>query len=654
MARWKSWILPALLAVAQLAYWPAPVLDRADPTRTAAAVAIIAVVGGGLVLRRRRPVVAVAVVAGGLALGVWATPQQEYFVPGDALLVLSAAESIALFHVALRCSRRTTLLAVAGLLGLQAVLVVGDEPLDLLVSVVFYAVVVAFGRARRRWLDDRAAAAHRLAEAEQARRDAAAAEQRRLARDLHDVTAHHLTSIVVNASAAQFIGRPELRSEALEFAARTGQETLTALRELVAVLPQAPATSDLADLADDFRQLGQVVHVDVSGEPPPAQAEALHGIAREALTNTLRYAPGATVRLSRTYDESGATLVVEDDGAAAPIEGLGSGRGLTGMRERAAAFGGTVTAGPRTEGGWRVRAELPAVAAPARLRVWLRSQVVLDAGLTLLTLLLPLSGMTVLLEESDVSPAAGTLILLAVLAHAAPLLRRRQRPWTVLIAVALTGWLGPLLVAVGIAPAEDAWLFLFSFGADLAAAYAVAAYATRPKLTWIGLVAGLVSASVGLAVLLAVSGTAADEAYVGAPPPGGPAPTVFLMIFTAACAWFALALPFTAAWLAGWATRRRRERRVRTEEGAVAVVSADAWHRARAERARVADGLRASVLTSATRVTEAAQRDDLDGVLDAARAALTAMRGLLDGLRPAQTPGREPAPSREVPSSESV
>nr|WP_255643361.1 histidine kinase [Actinoplanes polyasparticus] len=652
MGRWRSWVLPALVVVAQLAYWPVPVLSRADPTRLAAAVAVIAVVGGGLVLRRRRPVVAVTVVSGGLALGTWATPQQEYFVPGDALLVLAIAESVALFHVALRCSRRTTTLVVAGLLVLQAVLVLGDDPLDLLISVAFYALVAAGGRVRRRWLDDRDAAAHRLEQAEQARRDAAAAEQRRLARELHDVSAHHLTSIVVNASAAQFIGRPELRAEALDFAARTGRETLAALHQLVDVLPRAQEPTNLADLADDFRQLGQIVHVEVTGDPPPEQAEALHGIAREALTNTLRYAPGATVRVSRTYDRTGATLTVEDDGAAAPVEGLGSGRGLTGMRERAAAFGGTVTAGPRTEGGWSVRAVFPAVAAPVRLRVWLRSQVVLDAGLVLLTLLLPLSGVALMIEEGSVPPAAATLLLLAVLAHAAPLLWRRKHPWTTTIAVALTAWLGPLLMAVGLAPPEEAWLFVFNFGADIAAAYAVAAYATRPKLTWIGLVGLVFSSALSFAVLLALSDGAGGEAYGGAPPPLTPAETVTLVLFTAVCAWFTLAVPFGAGWLAGWDARRRRQRRLRNEEGAVAVVSADAEQRARDERARVAAGLQTSVLAAAGRVTQAAERDDLDGVLDAARAALTAMRGLLDNLRPAQqTPAHQ---TPEVPSSESV
>ncbi|MBU2670782.1 hypothetical protein KOI35_45505 [Actinoplanes bogorensis] len=640
MSRWKVWLLPALLAAAQLAYWPSVPSSTLD----AAGAALIVVVAAGLCLRRDRPVTAIAIVSGGLALGTWALPQQEYFFPGDALLVLAVAELVALFHVALRRDRRTTVLVVGALLVVQAALLFDDEPLDILTSVFSYAIVIAAARVRRRWLDDRTAAAHRLAEAEEARRDAAAAEQRRLARELHDVTAHHLTSIVVNGSAAQFVGTPELTAEALAFAARAGGETLEALRRLVAVLPAVQASASLDDLADDFRQLGQVVHLSVTGTAPAEMREALHGIAREALTNTLRYAPGATVRIAQTYDEAGATLVVADDGASASgaATGLGGGRGLTGMRERAAAFGGTVTAGPR-EGGWEVRAVLKAGADkdPARLRVWLRSQVVLDAALLLLTLLMPLAGVSALVDEGAVSPAALTLILLTVAAHSVPLLWRRRWPWPVLAAVLLTSWLGPVLVATGVTPAADAWLFLFSSGAEFAAVYAVAAYGSRPRLTWIGVAAALFSASAVVGVLLAVAGPDDPEL------PTGPGTTAGLLIFGMVFAWFVLGLPFAGSWLAGFLTRRRRERRLDHEARAVAVVSAEAELRARDERARVAAGLQASVLASAARVTQRADAGDLDGALDAAREALAAMRGLLDGLRPS-------AAKEEVPSSPSV
>jgi signal transduction histidine kinase len=311
-------------------------------------------------------------VAAVITLGQVVMPGQDSSTPGDALLVLSGADLIAVFSVAVLCARQTTVLVLVALTLWQAALpalnggFTEDEPFDLLLTFVLYVGVAAGGRVRRRWVADRVGAAHRLAEAEEVRREAAVAERRRLARELHDVTAHHLTSIVVNASAAEFLGdqRPELRAEALDFAARTGRDTLTDLRRLVDVLPAGPVlpaepAPSPDELADDFRQLGQLVMVETTGDPPPEVAAALHAIAREALTNTLRYAPGGTVRLSQTYGPDGAELVVEDDGAgSAPATGLGGGRGVSGMRERAEALGGSLQAGPGGR-GWLVRAVLP-------------------------------------------------------------------------------------------------------------------------------------------------------------------------------------------------------------------------------------------------------------------------------------------------------
>ncbi|GIE97209.1 hypothetical protein [Paractinoplanes rishiriensis] len=114
------------------------------------------------------------------------------------------------------------------------------------------------------------------------------------------MTAHQLTSIVITVSAAEAAGR---RDEALEFATRTGRETLTALYELFSAMPPdtlpAPGSSGLVGLVDGFQHLGQSVIAEVPvEEPPPAVTEAVFSIAREALTNTLRYAPGGTVRLA--------------------------------------------------------------------------------------------------------------------------------------------------------------------------------------------------------------------------------------------------------------------------------------------------------------------------------------------------------------------
>ena len=669
------WLLPALIAVCQFAFWPGIVLARGDdidPVRAVGVAVVVAVTTLALSGRRRAPVAATVAVAAGITLGQLVMPGQEFLTPGDALLVLSATDLVALFSVSVLCSRRTTVLVLAGLTLWQAglpALGVGftaDYPFDMLFTFAGYVLVAAGGRVRRRWVADRVAVARRLAEAEQARREAAAAERRRLARELHDVTAHHLTSIVVNASAAQFVGdqRPELRAEALGFAARTGRDALIDLRRLVAILPfgeeqpGAPAPST-ADLADDFRQLGQLVMVETAGDPPPEVAAVLHAIAREALTNTLRYAPGGTVRLTQAYGPDGAELVVEDDGAvAAPATGLGGGRGVTGMRERAAALGGTLRAAPRSPRGWRVHAVLPpaTVSTPRRLSRWVRSERVLDAGLVLLALVTPLAGFAGMVANDGLAPAPATLIGLALIAHAIPLLWRWHQPWWVLAAVTSSTWLGPLLLATHVVPAGDSWLFLFNIGADLAAVYAVAARGARPALTWLAPVASLASTALAIGVLTALEAQADDD-----PALAGPLKIVFLMALLAAFAGALLALPLGACWTAGRSIRRRRERRADREENAVAFAAAQAELHSRDERARVAAGLRDTVLTPAARVPSAADAGDLPAVLDSARETLTAMRALLDGLdtRPAPA-GRPDQPVRgdpragaeqEVPSS---
>ncbi|BFU44932.1 sensor histidine kinase [Krasilnikovia sp. MM14-A1004] len=671
----KTWLLPAVLCAAQLALWPGRALGS---VAAVAVIATVVLVAAALGLRRTRPVLSVLVVAAGLTLATGVAPaEQQVFFPGDALLVISVADLVALFSVAALRDARIAALVLAGLLVWQSGLTVwqdgltGDFPLELLSLLVVYGMVATFGRIRGRWIAERAAAARRLAQARQAHRDAADAERRRLARELHDVTAHHLTSIVVNASAARMLDRPELRAEALDFAARTGQDTLAALRRLVAIMPAPPSEAEvvaprLADLADDFRQLGQLVTVEVpAADPPPALAAAVHGITREALTNTLRYAPGGAVRIAVSYGAQRAELVVDDDGGdgTGVAAGLGGGRGLDGMRERARALGGTLDAGPRDGGGWRVRAVFPLAAgtgaaaagtsprsgAPRWRRVRrsvagrLRSQAVFDAGIVVLILLPALSVRFGAADEGGSSRAAETLLLLAMLAHAVPLLWRRARPWWVLAVVVATTWLGPLLAVTSVVSPDDGWLFLFGMGAELAAVYAVAAWGARPGLTWLAPLGAAASTATALG-LLAAMGSTED-------PPDGTTGLAVAVSAVAVTALFALllALPMAACWLAGWAVRRRRSRRHAREEGGVAAAMAQAAMRAHDERARIAAGLRDAVLRHAAEVPMAAERADLDAVVGAARQALTAMRGLLDGLGRGAA-GQQP---EEVTSSQS-
>ncbi|MFI5937504.1 histidine kinase [Actinoplanes sp. NPDC051494] len=683
-----KWLLPALLAAAQLLLWPGvPVLtgSAVPPVQVVAVSLLVLVTAAALCLRRDRPVPALFAVLVTLGVATWAAPAgQQFVVPGDALTVIAVADLVALFSVAARRPARTTVVVFGVVMAWQAAQlalvdgVSGGYPLDLVLTAAVYGLIIVMGRVRGRWRADRAAAARRLAEARQAHADAADAERRRLARELHDVTAHHLTSIVVNSSAAQMLGdkRPELRAEALAFARRTGYDTLEALRQLVAIMPfdrgpEPPTTPRLADLADDFRQLGQVITVDVPAadllpadlppaDLPPAVAEAVHGIVREALTNTLRYAPGSRVHVRFADGE----LTVDNDGSApgpGAAGGLGGGRGVSGMRDRAQALGGTLEAGPHGTGGWRVRAVLPGT-TPARSRPrwirsrWIRSRTVLDALLVLFALAMPLLMLGSEVVEEDLAGDVAALILLAVVAHAAPLLRRRQHPWPVLAAVALTAWLGPLLAATGATPPARGWLFLFGTGAEFLAVYSVAARGTRPALTWLAPLAAGASAALSLATLVALdppTGTAPADLTTPTTLTS-PAGTAMIIVVTAAVA-FLLYSPFLAgSWLAGWTVRRRRDRRRAHEEGSVATALWHAAARAQHERARVAAGLREAVLRHAADVPRAAENADLPTVLSAARQSLAAMRSLLDGLnnRPAtETPQPTSPPTAPAPAS---
>jgi signal transduction histidine kinase len=650
MARPHTWLLPALLVAGQLTLWPGLSRSPVDPVPAIAFAVVCLVTGAALVLRRTHPVPALAGVVAGTTIAAWVAPgEQQWLVPGDAAIIIAAAGLIALFSVAARCSRRTLLLCWAAVVTVQTVPSVVDGAGDLFLEVVADAaagaLVAALGRIRGRWTRARADAVRRLAAAERARLEAEVTERNRLARELHDVTAHHLTSIVVNAQAASFLGdqRPELRQESLAFAARTGRETLASLHRLVEIMPTGGAEERepaLTELAEVFRALGQRIILRLPGGEPPAEiAAAMHGIAREALTNTLRYAPGSAVTILFRYDGEEAELVIEDDGTTAGMTGaagLGGGRGVAGMRDRAVALGGSLDAGPR-DGGWRVRARVP-FAAPAPERGWIpRSQVVVDTALAVLTLIVPVAGLAAEVGDGGLNPAVAVLVLLAMLVHVLPLLWRRTRPWWVFAAVAATGWLGPVLTATVLSGGRG-WLFLFSAGAELAAVYAVAAWSARRERAWLALVAGVLSPALVLVTLLM---TEPDDL---AGPVGALAGAMLAAVYMF-LGILLLSVPTTLAWLAGSTARQRRDLRRRREEDGVAAVTAQAEQRARGERARMAAELREAVLRHAAEVPEAAGRGDLAGVLGAAKQSLTAMRTMLDGLPAAPGTGGVPSSS---------
>jgi signal transduction histidine kinase len=225
-------------------------------------------------------------------------------------------------------------------------------------------------------LEERAATAER--ERDHLTKLAAADERAAIARELHDVVAHSLAVMIVQADGATFtvdVDPPQTRA-ALETIAATGREALEDMRRIVGVLRgNAPAAGDadrrratldeVEALVDRARSAGlRVAHRVEGSRPALSAAEELtvFRVVQEALTNALRHAgPGADVGIDVSYGPRGVTIAVLDDGAGklATANGAG-GHGLVGMRERIAVHGGEFSAGPRLGGGWQVRATVPA------------------------------------------------------------------------------------------------------------------------------------------------------------------------------------------------------------------------------------------------------------------------------------------------------
>ncbi|OKI45023.1 two-component sensor histidine kinase [Streptomyces sp. TSRI0281] len=217
-----------------------------------------------------------------------------------------------------------------------------------------------------------------------ARAERAAAERRRadeerlrMARELHDVLAHSISVINVQAGVglALLDSDPEQARSALITIKGASKEALDEVRQVLANLrtpgdaPRAPAPGldRLPELVDQAAGAGLTVTVETEGTEtavPPGTDLAAFRIVQEALTNVVRHSGSRTALVRIGYGAGRLRLRIDDEGPATGGDAGGSGNGLVGMRERAAALGGTIEAGPRTGGGFRVRAELPLPAAP--------------------------------------------------------------------------------------------------------------------------------------------------------------------------------------------------------------------------------------------------------------------------------------------------
>jgi signal transduction histidine kinase len=345
--------------------------DGASPWAIALGLGAAASLAG----RRRVPGWTLAV-SGALALAL-------LNIDASAGAAAVLAPAVALYSLALRRGRAAQMLAAVAAVAavvLADTLHAGSPTLlQTLGHVLLIAIPLLAADAHRTrhayvaLLRERLELAERAREQEGERR--AEQERMRIARDLHDVVAHTLTTINVQAAtAAHLLDRnPEHAQAALETIEDASREAIGELRAILGVLRDgadrdapltpAPGLDAVADLVRRTREEGVDVHIDVAGERPAhvpdAVSLAAFRIVQESLTNARRHAAGAPVRVRLAYEPSGLTLAVEND-AGRPTNGNGvtSGVGIMGMTERASALGGTLRARRQPE-GFRVDAQLP-------------------------------------------------------------------------------------------------------------------------------------------------------------------------------------------------------------------------------------------------------------------------------------------------------
>ncbi len=334
---------------------------------------IVLVVGSAvLVLRRQRPLVVLAVV-----VGAYASWHLLEYVDSPSLAIIVAMYGVGRYIVDLRSS----VLAVIMAAGVTVAVAFRDG--DPLADIALAATVspflpwyigrrVAARHERLGLLEERAELLERNRAAEL--RQVVEEERRSIARELHDVVAHRVSLMTVQAGAAQAIldDDPQRASKAMTAVEDAGRAALDELRHLLGVLgprsgdlPRAPAVSlaDLPRVAEQMEHAGISVSLDI-GEIPdslPARVDlSAFRIVQESLTNALRHAgPGATARVRVSTDNGELHIEIVDDGLGSDPWVGGSGRGLAGMRERAELLGGRFEAGPTEGGGFRVLATIP-------------------------------------------------------------------------------------------------------------------------------------------------------------------------------------------------------------------------------------------------------------------------------------------------------
>ncbi len=373
-------IVDGLLAVAAVAIGQADVwLGVADGAAPNAVLhlhrplaAVLSFVGlSMLALRRRAPLAGLLVMSSALAAQVLLVEPVALFFGGFLPIALMT------YAVGAHASKTST--AVAGLAAaLCALLVVtsavpalhalGDGLFDGVVLVTVWTVGYIVG-ARGRRAEELARRANRL---EREREHVVGEERARLARELHDIVAHSVSVIAVQAQAGEaLMDEPERAAAAFRSIQATSHQALVELRRLLGLLravegpadraPQ-PGLSEVDELVEQMRAAGLTIDLSVHGSPrrvDPGVDLSAYRVVQEALTNALRHAGPARARVEIRYLPHAIEVEVVDDGRGSAAAAGAHGHGLVGMRERVTLYGGEVSAGSAPGGGFAVRARLP-------------------------------------------------------------------------------------------------------------------------------------------------------------------------------------------------------------------------------------------------------------------------------------------------------
>jgi signal transduction histidine kinase len=354
------------IAIALLAITLGELIGSDFETARGALVAAALLLTLPLAWRRVAPLPAVAAsMAGSVVLSILTVDDLEPQTPIVVMLV-------AAYGAGAHLDRREALAGLALVVG--AILV--DEPGDALVLAPVCAGAWAAGRlwqARARDAERMAYVAEALKrERVEEARIAAAEERARIARELHDVVAHAMTTVVIEAGAERLHLAPEQQRtrDVLGGIERTGRQALAEMRRLLDVLrtddqdaalaPQ-PSLAHLGDLVEHLARSGLRIDVQIEGRPvelSPGLDVSAYRIVQESLTNVLRHADATTASVRIEYADASLAIEVADDGRGTRTDG-DPGHGLGGLRERVALFGGELEAGDRPDGGFAVKARLP-------------------------------------------------------------------------------------------------------------------------------------------------------------------------------------------------------------------------------------------------------------------------------------------------------